>query len=107
MPERAELWSLTSLREKLIKIGGKVVSHGRYVTFQMAEVAVPRKLFGPAKIPAAVCASPLPWRKAGKGRIYTPDREPSGESRLMPLSSRRVPAGPSGPAGPGRLSRRS
>jgi hypothetical protein len=45
MPETAEPWSLTSLREKLIKIGAKVVSHGRYVTFQMAEVAVPRKLF--------------------------------------------------------------
>jgi hypothetical protein len=36
---------LTSLREKLIKIGAKVVSHGRYVTFQMAEVAVPRQMF--------------------------------------------------------------
>ena len=35
-----EPWSLTSLREKLIKIGAKVVSHGRYVTFQLAEVAV-------------------------------------------------------------------
>jgi len=35
----AEPWSLTSLREKLIKIGPKVVSHGRYVTFQVAEVA--------------------------------------------------------------------
>ena len=45
MPETAEPWSLTSLREKLIKIGAKVVSHGRYVTFQMAEVAVPRQLF--------------------------------------------------------------
>ena len=32
----AQPWSLTSLREKLIKIGAKVVSHGRYVTFQMA-----------------------------------------------------------------------
>jgi hypothetical protein len=31
--------------EKLIKIGAKVVSHGRYVTFQMAEVAVPRRVF--------------------------------------------------------------
>jgi hypothetical protein len=38
-------WSLTSLREKLIKIGAKVVSHGPYVTFQMAEVAVPRQMF--------------------------------------------------------------
>ena len=45
MPETAQPWSLTSLREKLIKIGAKVVSHGRYVTFQLAEVAVPRQMF--------------------------------------------------------------
>ena len=45
MPEAIKQWSLTSLREKLIKIGAKVVRHGRYVIFQMAEVAVPRELF--------------------------------------------------------------
>src|SRR6478735_5824330 len=45
MPKTAEPWSLTSLREKLIKIGAKVVSHGRYTTFQMAEVAVSRQMF--------------------------------------------------------------
>jgi hypothetical protein len=45
MPKAVEPWSLTSLREKLIKIGAKVVSHGRYVTFQMAEVAVSRLMF--------------------------------------------------------------
>jgi hypothetical protein len=44
-PEPIKDWSLTSLREKLIKIGAKVVSHGRYVAFQMAEVAIPRNLF--------------------------------------------------------------
>src|SRR4029077_2182626 len=44
MPKTAQPWSLTSLREKLIKIGAKVVSHGRYVTFQMAEVAVSRQM---------------------------------------------------------------
>jgi len=44
MPRTAEPWSLTSLREKLIKIGAKVVSHGRYVTFQMAEIAVSRQV---------------------------------------------------------------
>ena len=38
-------WPLTSLKEKLIKIGAKVVSHGRYVAFQMAEVAIPRNVF--------------------------------------------------------------
>ena len=51
MPKAVERWSMTSLREKLIKIGllakigAKVVRHGRYVTFQLAEVAVPRRLF--------------------------------------------------------------
>ena len=45
MPKTADPWSLTSLREKLVKIGAKVVSHGRYVTFQLAEVAVSRQMF--------------------------------------------------------------
>ena len=44
-PEPIKDWSLTSLKEKLIKIGAKVVSHGRYIAFQMAEVAIPRNLF--------------------------------------------------------------
>jgi Transposase DDE domain group 1 len=44
-PEPTKDWSLTSLKEKLIKIGAKVVSHGRYVAFQMAEVAIPKILF--------------------------------------------------------------
>jgi hypothetical protein len=45
LPEAVEHWSLTTLRDRLIKIGGKIVRHGRYVTFQMAEVAIPRGLF--------------------------------------------------------------
>jgi hypothetical protein len=45
LPKEVEHWSLTTLREKLVKIGAKVVSHGRYVTFQLAEVAVSRNLF--------------------------------------------------------------
>ena len=44
-PEPIKDWSLTSLKDKLIKIGAKVVSHGRYVAFQMAEVAIPRQVF--------------------------------------------------------------
>jgi hypothetical protein len=44
-PEPIKDWSLTSLKEKLIKTGAKIVSHGRYVAFQMAEVAIPRTLF--------------------------------------------------------------
>jgi len=45
LPEAVAQWSLTSLREKLIKIGAKVVRHARYAVFQMAEVAVPIDLF--------------------------------------------------------------
>jgi hypothetical protein len=45
MPKAAEPWLLTSLREKLIKIGAKVVRHGRSVTFQLAEAAVSRQMF--------------------------------------------------------------
>jgi hypothetical protein len=45
LPVGVKHWSLTTLREKLIKIGAKVVSSARYVVFQMAEVAIPRKVF--------------------------------------------------------------
>jgi hypothetical protein len=45
LPREVAHWSLTTLREKLVKIGAKVVRHGRYVTFQLAEVAVSRDLF--------------------------------------------------------------
>jgi len=45
LPKEVEHWSLTTLRENLVKIGAKIVRHGRYVTFQLAEVAVPRELF--------------------------------------------------------------
>ncbi len=45
IPEEPEHWSVTTLREKLVKIGAKVVRHGRSVTFQLAEVAISRRLF--------------------------------------------------------------
>ena len=61
MPGTAQPWSLTSLREKLIKIGAKVVSHGRYVTFQIAEVAVPRQMFAEIlSLIARLRAPPVP-----------------------------------------------
>ncbi len=44
LPQSVKHWSLTTLREKLVKIGAKVVGHARYITFQMAEVAISRQL---------------------------------------------------------------
>ena len=37
-----EYWPLTELRKQPIKIGGKVVRHRRYITFQLAKIAIPR-----------------------------------------------------------------
>jgi hypothetical protein len=45
LPKDVAQWTLTTLREKLVKIGARIVRHGRYVVFQLAEVAVPRALF--------------------------------------------------------------
>jgi Transposase DDE domain group 1 len=45
LPKAVRHWPLTTLREKLIKIGVKVVRHSRKIVFQMVEVAVPRALF--------------------------------------------------------------
>ena len=61
MPKGVEHWSLTTLREKLIKIGAEVLRHNRYVTFQMAEAPIPRALF--ADIPRLIDGlrpAPLP-----------------------------------------------
>jgi Transposase DDE domain group 1 len=45
LPDEVERWSLTTLREKVVKIGAKVIAHACYTVFQMAEVALPRNLF--------------------------------------------------------------
>ena len=45
LPKPVRHWSMTTLREKLIKIGAKVTRHSKYVFFQLAEVAVTRNLF--------------------------------------------------------------
>ncbi len=54
LPEAVKHWSLTTLRDRLVKIGAKIIRHGRSITFQMAEVMVPRALF--RQILAAIAA---------------------------------------------------
>jgi hypothetical protein len=45
LPPEVAQWSMTTLRERLVKIRAKIVRHGRLISFQMAEVMVPRQLF--------------------------------------------------------------
>jgi hypothetical protein len=61
LPRTMAHWSVTTLREKLVKIGARMVGHGRYITFQMAEVAVSGRMFGQilARI-ARLRAPPVP-----------------------------------------------
>jgi len=54
LPKSISHWSLTTLREKLVKIGAKVVRHSRYVIFQLGEVAV-------AVIGQAPCEGEYVW----------------------------------------------
>ncbi len=44
-PNAVGTWSLTSLRERLIKTGVRLVRHARYAVFQFAEAALPRDVF--------------------------------------------------------------
>jgi len=61
LPEAVKHWLLTSLREKLAKIGARIVTHGRRVTFQKAEVAVTRTLFAESlRLIAELRVSPNP-----------------------------------------------
>jgi hypothetical protein len=44
LPPEVAQWSMTKRRERLVKIGARIVRHGRSITFQMAEAMVPRVL---------------------------------------------------------------
>jgi hypothetical protein len=91
LPRRIQHWSLTTLREKLIKIGAKVVRRSKYVTFQPAEVAVPRE-------PSAAILEKidsLRWSPGtGQGRLAA--RKPAGtgsKGGVCPKQARRWPWG--------------
>jgi hypothetical protein len=60
LPKPVRHWSLTTLREKLVKIGAKVTRHSKYVFFQLAEVAVTRDLFAAILDRIALLAIPRP-----------------------------------------------
>ena len=45
LPKAVKHWSLRSVQVKLIKMGGRLVRHSRWVIFQLSEVSVPRRLF--------------------------------------------------------------
>ena len=46
LPKRIENWSLTSLQQRLVKTGGRLVKHARYHWLLLAESYLTGRLFG-------------------------------------------------------------
>jgi len=79
-------WSLATLREKLVKIGAKVIRHAKYMTFQLAEVAIPRQLLAAILDRIARLAIPPPLTSRGvselaKARKHIPPPAPESTAR--------------------------
>jgi hypothetical protein len=58
LPRRIEKWSLTSLQQRLVKTGGRLVKHARYFWLLLAESHLTRRLFG--SMVQRIAALPLP-----------------------------------------------
>jgi Transposase DDE domain group 1 len=58
LPKRIENWSLTSLQQRLVKTGGRLVRHARYYWLLLAESHLTRRLFG--SMVRRIDALPLP-----------------------------------------------
>jgi len=46
LPQRIDNWSLTSLQQRLVKTGGRLLKHARYYWLLLAESHLTRRLFG-------------------------------------------------------------
>jgi hypothetical protein len=46
LPKKIENWSLTSLQQRLVKTGGRLIKHARYYWLMLAESHLTRRLFG-------------------------------------------------------------
>ena len=77
LPPRVKRWSLTSLQQRLVKTGGRLVKHARYYWLLLAEGHLNRRLFG------EMLREDLGAAGAGRltrGRVQ---RSPPGEERAQ------------------------
>jgi hypothetical protein len=67
LPTRIDTWSLTSLRQRLVETGGRLVKHARYYWLLLAESHLTRRLFG--SMLQRIWALPVPtgWRACVAG----------------------------------------
>jgi Transposase DDE domain group 1 len=58
LPRRIDHWSLTSVQQRLVKTGGRLVKHARYYWLLLAEEQLTRRLFG--AMVQQIAALPVP-----------------------------------------------
>ena len=58
LPQRIGNWSLTSLQQRLVKTGGRLVKHARYYCLLLAESHLTRRLF--ASMVRRIAGLPVP-----------------------------------------------
>jgi hypothetical protein len=58
LPKKIDNWSLTSLQQRLVKTGGRLVKHARYYWLMLAESHLTRRLFG--SMVRRIAALPVP-----------------------------------------------
>ena len=58
LPKGIETWSLTSLQQRLVRTGGRLVKHARYHRLLLAESHLTKRLFG--SMVRRIATLPLP-----------------------------------------------
>jgi len=93
LPLRVGHWSLTSLQQRLVKTGGRLIKHARYSWLLLAESHLTRRLFG--SMVWRIAALPLPTgmgvaagkqstrREEGDGKVYDKSPEITGLSLFV------------------------
>jgi hypothetical protein len=106
LPEAVKQWSSTTLRKRLVKIGGRIVRHGRSITSQMAEIIghawVVRTDPDRYRCTAATAAGPMLSDGVRRGREHAPGERcaqmgwPQAESPSFPAVGRPTGSYPAG-----------
>ena len=115
LPREVEHWSLTTLREKLVKIGARIVRHGRYRRLpagrgRRAAGALRRDPVSHRSAAATVAADPGMssassdrWQTAGRGAATIDRERPSAAARWDPSLMTRLHAASGAGASPRKL----
>ena len=104
LPQRIEKWSLTSLQQRLVKTGGRLVKHARYYWLLLAESHLTRRLF--ASMVRADCWAAGPAGSsalAAEKLILSEPRHAAVSEKTLPEAGRafvfRTPEGRKGASG--------